>query len=533
MIVCETMQLSDSELLERYARHKSETAFAELVERHIDLVYGTASRVTGGDRPLSQEVVQDVFTDLARKASSLARYETLAGWLHTSTRFAAAKAVRSRQRRQLREQQAAPMPDLNPAIEPDWSRIQPLLDEAIGTLNEKDRTAILLRFLERRSFAEVGRALGLSDNAARMRIERTLEKLRLALNRQGLTTTTVGLAAVLSGPAILTAPAGLAAAATGAAVAAGAPASISGIFGFMTSTSLKYGAAALLALAGGSVPVWKLSQHNHQLSAELQQQAAQLNQLEAERQRLAQLLDEAAKNKAKQANDFKELLRLRSEVSSLREQISSKGNTNTPSSFSADQEAAVPPAAVHAYLPKGQTLLMGGEAVHPGKRLLAFVSPEFGTESVGSNQVMVTMRLAEIPEGALKTLGLGSWMSAADGAQPPGGYLSREQMQSVLRALEQIGEASIVSGPNILTHSGVQAQVSMTGPQALPQASVSMPLSESHEPIDSPTPSSTSSNQGQSSTTGGLTLDLMPVLAPDGSGIDLTVVLQVEKPKSD
>src|ERR1035437_5562021 len=78
--------MSDSELLARFARSRSEDAFAELVRRHVNLVYSAALRQVGGDGHLAQDVAQTVFSDLARKAPALARRATLTGWLYTSAR---------------------------------------------------------------------------------------------------------------------------------------------------------------------------------------------------------------------------------------------------------------------------------------------------------------------------------------------------------------------------------------------------------------------------------------------------------------
>src|ERR1700748_961597 len=94
----------DNELLQQYARSHSEDAFAELVRRHVNLVYSAALRQVAGDAHLAQDVAQTVFTDLARKAASLSKRETLTGWLYTSTHFAAAKIVRGESRRRDREE---------------------------------------------------------------------------------------------------------------------------------------------------------------------------------------------------------------------------------------------------------------------------------------------------------------------------------------------------------------------------------------------------------------------------------------------
>src|ERR1700722_4312114 len=99
----------DGELLRRYAEAGSEAAFAELVQRYVDLVYSAALRQVNGDAHLAQDVSQAVFTDLARKAAALSRHEVLTGWLYTGTHFAATKAVRSESRRRTHEQGARAM----------------------------------------------------------------------------------------------------------------------------------------------------------------------------------------------------------------------------------------------------------------------------------------------------------------------------------------------------------------------------------------------------------------------------------------
>src|SRR5580658_11183634 len=95
----------DCELLRQFARTNSGDAFAELVRRHLNLVYSAALRQVNGDAHLAQDVAQTVFADLARKADSLSRRESLTGWLYTSAHFAAAKMIRGETRRRDREEQ--------------------------------------------------------------------------------------------------------------------------------------------------------------------------------------------------------------------------------------------------------------------------------------------------------------------------------------------------------------------------------------------------------------------------------------------
>jgi RNA polymerase sigma factor (sigma-70 family) len=188
----------DCELLRRYAEEADDAAFTEVVRRHVNLVFASAVRLLNGNAAMAQDVTQVVFTDLARKAGALTQHTSLAGWLHTSVRFAAANAVRTEQRRRLREQEASAMSDQTNVLETAWMQMRPLIDEAVGQLHEPERNAILLRFFEEKSHREVGAALGLTENAARMRVERGLEKLRTHLVRHGITASVVLLAATLS-----------------------------------------------------------------------------------------------------------------------------------------------------------------------------------------------------------------------------------------------------------------------------------------------------------------------------------------------
>ena len=161
----EAQMFDDQQLLRRYANDGSEAAFAELVSRYVNLVYSAAIRRAGGDAHLAQDVAQLVFTDLARKAGSLPSEIVLAGWLHRATRFAAAQLIRGERRRQRRKQEAVVMNISESSSE--WEQICPLLDEALDELSRTDRDAVILRFMEQRSFSEVGRALGSSPAVRR------------------------------------------------------------------------------------------------------------------------------------------------------------------------------------------------------------------------------------------------------------------------------------------------------------------------------------------------------------------------------
>src|SRR5208282_2333478 len=243
----------DSELLRRFAKTNSEDAFAELVKRHVNLVYSAAHRQVNGDGHLAKDVAQTVFTDLARKANSLSRRETLTGWLYTSAHFAAAKIVRGETRRRDREEKFMREPTnesgtgfqpVKSAPDTDWEKLRPTLDDAMHELKETDREAVLLRYFENRQFAEVGAKLGLNENAARMRVERALEKLRDIFTKRGVTTAT-SLASVISANAIQIAPANLAAMLTTASIVTAGTGTFT-LLKIMTATKIKLAFSAII-----------------------------------------------------------------------------------------------------------------------------------------------------------------------------------------------------------------------------------------------------------------------------------------------
>ena len=202
---------SDRELLQRYAQSRDETAFTELVQRHLPAVYAAALRLGGGDAHLAQDVAQAAFTLLANRAWTLTEHATLAGWLHTTTRYLAHKALREERRRRNRQQEAVAMQEQDSAPESNFESLRPLLDEAVGALREDERNALLLRFFHGKSHQEVAATLGLRENTANKRIERALEKLRRNFTRRGITTTLALLASAMETQAAGTLPAGLAA----------------------------------------------------------------------------------------------------------------------------------------------------------------------------------------------------------------------------------------------------------------------------------------------------------------------------------
>jgi RNA polymerase sigma factor (sigma-70 family) len=280
----------DAKLLQLYVREHSERAFAELVHRHLRAVYAVVLRRVGGDVHLAQEATQDVFTALSRKAASLTSKPSLAGWLFVSARFASAKIVRREQRKRALLLDEALL-KLTPAseAEPNWSELRPLVDTLIQNLNTADREALLLRFYEDRSFAEIGDLLRLSENTARMRVSRAVEKLREKLLRKGIASTGVALAAGLSEQASASVPASLPASVVSTAVATGAVLS-SPLFVFMALTKTQ--TVVLAALIAGAAFVG-VEQHRN-IAALRTQLTAEETDLRATKKQLRETADKLA-----------------------------------------------------------------------------------------------------------------------------------------------------------------------------------------------------------------------------------------------
>jgi RNA polymerase sigma factor (sigma-70 family) len=312
----------DMELLRHYAAGNSEEAFSTLVSRHLNLVYSVAVRVLR-DSHQAEEVTQSVFLTLARKARSLDSRTILSGWLYQTARLTASNVMRTEMRRRQREQQAqieATMNDSKPDL---WAQVGPQIEAAMAELNEKDRDAIALRFFEGKQLKEVGDALGLTEDAAKMRVSRALDKLRSFFVRRGITVPEALLAAALAENSIMAAPAGLAASVTagvleGAAVTASVPAILKGALYTMSaakmSVAIAVGAAAILAVQ------WQQASMQKQNIRQLQEQIAAAGRTTHAQQQEIQSLRErvAAESKAREAMTH-DAARSRANASAARE----------------------------------------------------------------------------------------------------------------------------------------------------------------------------------------------------------------------
>ena len=255
-------QWNDAELLSAYANRQSEEAFGVLVERYVALVYSAALRQVQKSH-LAEEVVQATFIILAQKARRLDGRTILSGWLCRTAHFVARNTLKAEFRRHYREQEAHMQSLINESAPEAWRQLAPLLDEAVAQLNEADRSAVVLRFYERKPLNEVGDILGVDPDAAQKRVSRALDKLRKIFARHGVNSTTAAIAENISAHSVQAVPVALAKSVTTVALAKGAAAStstltlIKGALKIMAWTKVKTAvvAGAVVLLTAGTTTV--------------------------------------------------------------------------------------------------------------------------------------------------------------------------------------------------------------------------------------------------------------------------------------
>jgi RNA polymerase sigma factor (sigma-70 family) len=316
----------DMALVREYAQSNSEQAFAKLVSRHINLVYSVALRQVR-DPHLAEEITQSVFIILAGKAKSLSPKTILSGWLCRTARYVSANTLSIQRRRQFREQEAH-MESILSEPEPGvWNQIAPLLDEALNCLGEKEHGAVVLRFFDGKELKHVGAAMGTTEDGARMRMNRGLEKLREFFTKKGVSLSTVAIAGAVSANSVQAAPAGLAAAITaaalsGTALAAGAAVATTATHTiFMSIFSIKTFTAAVGAALLAGTGIYLVQQRQiERLKADNQDLVAQRQQSAAEQEAASRTAQGAKEELARLQKDNAELLRLRNEVGQLRQE---------------------------------------------------------------------------------------------------------------------------------------------------------------------------------------------------------------------
>lgn len=245
--------MNATDLLTEFRKHCSEAAFAELIRRYTPLVYSAAWRRLSNVAQ-AQEVTQTVFIRLAQATPRLPSDAAILAWLHRTTVHVSIDLWRSEARRRAREEQAAAMhlnlndPDPRTA---DWTELAPALDDALNQLPTADRQALLLRYFDRQSMRALGETLGVTEDAAKMRVSRALDRLRARLAARGLACGAVALEGLLADRSVEAAPAAVVAMLAGLPVPA--PTGLAGLSHALATIVSSTGAKLATGIVGAGL----------------------------------------------------------------------------------------------------------------------------------------------------------------------------------------------------------------------------------------------------------------------------------------
>jgi RNA polymerase sigma factor (sigma-70 family) len=182
-----TRELTDGQLLERFARGRGEAAelaFAVLLERHGPMVLRVCQGVLA-DAHDSQDAFQATFLVLVRKARGLWVRDSLGPWLHQVAHRTASAARTASARRRRHERRAAALATTavhsSPGAEIEW-----VLHAEIDGLPERYRAPVVLCDLQGRSHDQAARHLGWPVGTVKSRLTRGRQRLRDRLARHGI-----------------------------------------------------------------------------------------------------------------------------------------------------------------------------------------------------------------------------------------------------------------------------------------------------------------------------------------------------------
>jgi RNA polymerase sigma factor (sigma-70 family) len=456
---------SDLDLVRQFARENSQDAFTEIVRRHVNLIYSAALRQVRSPQ-LAEEIAQSVFADLARVAGKLKPETILTAWLYQVARRTAIDVVRKESRRQLREQIAMEMNNMN-ATANDWTQIEPLLDEAMAALDETDRAAILLRYFENKNLREVGASLKISDDAAQKRVSRAVEKLREFFSKQKITIGASGLAVLISANAVQAAPVGLALTIANASLAAAGT-----TLTFMkiaTATKLKLAFSAIVV--AGAVTAFVVQQQNQtKLRGENESLQQQIVQLRVDNADLSNRIAQIVEAKKLSESQFNELLKLRGEVGVFRRQLDELAEKNRA-------------------LQNVKTAMLGSHTNSPAP------------------QIYIKARFLTMPKDVFDGMG---------GVTSFNGILTDPNFRVVLHALQQRSGVEILAEPEATLTSGHQVQMRAT---QIISVITNFCLQETNG-ISGIVPQAATVETGP-------VLDAMPRVLPDGYTIELPIIASV------
>lgn len=504
--------MNDQELLRQYANDGSEAAFAELVRRHLNLVYSVAMRQLN-DASAAQEVAQAVFCLLARKAGQLRDQAVPGAWLYLTACHKSREHRRAEKRRRHREQEAATMQELNVQDNEQntWQLLAPLLDDAMESLGEGERQAVILRFFEQRPFREIGEVLGLEEDGARKRVDRALHKLRAHLCRCGVTISAAAITTAITSRAVQAAPAGLAttvataATLSNAALHSSASASVKAIA--MTTLQKPFVVTAIVLATATVVFQWKEIHQLHTDAAGLRSTAERATRLQEENDRLRR---EAEEQSQEVETELSELLRLRNRTAQLAGELqrykatsatNSVGNATTASVSEAGQTNEPFFISVTNRVSNGQMLVAGGWSRQQGRRTYFLTTPTIGagTNPSNVNTVLLKSYVVEAPDAVWDRLGWGTVKSDTRQSTSVWGF-APDQTAEVMKTLRKTKGVDFLSSPTISVLDGQQGTLAVNYQTQYTDGQ------EFNEPF---------------------TVQITPRVAPDGGSLDLELNAQL------
>ena len=188
---------SDRQLLDRFLVHKDQDAFAEIVHRYGNLVFGVCRRIVQ-DWQSAEDCFQAVFLILASRGASIRKSNSLPSWLYGVASRVARKARLKASKRRAREQSAATSIVREQAFDLEWRELRPHLDDAVAHLTSKYRIPFVLCYLQGLSVAEIARRLDEPRGTVAAKLSRARQQLQGRLARRGITLTASSLVLALS-----------------------------------------------------------------------------------------------------------------------------------------------------------------------------------------------------------------------------------------------------------------------------------------------------------------------------------------------